>query len=63
LILKYFVLIRMTKIVGNLAYTAYVAVMLYYLYLSSYSQYVDKGRIKNYKDAQDTVISYTHATR
>jgi hypothetical protein len=53
----------MTKIVGNLAYTAYVAVMLYYLYLSSYSQYVDKGRIKNYKDAQDTVISYTHATR
>ena len=51
----------MTKIVGNLAYTAYVAVMLYYLYLSSYPQYVDTEHQKNYKEADDTIISYTHA--
>ena len=52
----------MTKIVGNLAYTAYVAVMLYYLYLSSYPQYVDTQHRKNYHDAQASITGYTHRT-
>lgn len=52
----------MTKIVGNLAYTAYVTVMLYYLYLSSHPQYVDTQHQKNYNEAQDTIASYTHRT-
>ena len=52
----------MTKIVGNLAYTAYVTVMLYYLYLSSRPQYIDTQHQKNYNEARKGITSYTHRT-
>ena len=50
----------MTKIVSNIGYTAYVVLLLYYLYLTSYQQYINTRMQQNYEDAQDTVISYTH---
>jgi hypothetical protein len=50
----------MSKLFGNLAYISYIVILLYYLWLASYSQYINTSAEQNYNSAQDTVISYTH---
>lgn len=50
----------MSKLFGNLAYILYIVILLYYLWLSTYTHYINTSAEQNYKSAQDTVISYTH---
>ena len=50
----------MSKVVGNVAYIIFVIILLYYIWLVSYSQYLNTDANSNFEAAQSTIISYTH---
>ena len=55
----------LTKLFGhstgaNIGYIIYVVILCLILYFGTISLYVGQYDKKYYKDAQDTVISYTH---
>ena len=50
----------MSKIISNISYILYVIILLYYMWLVSFPQYLNIDAQKNYDEAQETVISYTH---